>query len=414
METFEQSYMAEMPGDFHKTIETEDAGRYGTENGESAPSPLNDADLGAYFGPAGALSSLMEDFELRPGQSAMAEVVRRAILEQRPALIEAPTGTGKSLAYLLPAILSECTVVVATANKSLQDQLFRKDIPFLSRVLDRPIDAVVVKGRNSYICTYKWEKEAVERSRLALLDKEDGQVAFLRKWLASTDSGDVDDLPFVLKNDLKPRVVSFPDDCIGRSCLHFNDNCFVNQMRDKARRAQVIITNHHLLLNALELGEMGQAILPEAAIYVIDEAHQLENTATSVFEDETSNYALEQLLAGAVFRKYLEDERLDDLVLHNEMAFAEVEQISDKGIYRIDSELHELKRLAGDLSALQDEMRQANPFRHQNEEDHPPLSAGESEEEANYELAVKGLSPPEASSPCRTDRSVPRPCPASL
>ena len=391
METFEQSYMAEMPGDFHKTIVKEDAGRYGAENVERAPSPLNDANLGGYFGAAGTLSSLMGDFELRQGQLAMAEVVKRAILEQRPALIEAPTGTGKSLAYLLPAMLSECTVVVATANKSLQDQLFRKDIPFLSRVLERPINAVVVKGRNNYICTYKWEKEAVERGRLALFDKKDGQVAFLRKWLAGSDSGDVDDLPFVLKNDLKPRVVSFPDDCIGRSCLHFNDNCFVNQMRDRARRAQVIITNHHLLLNALELGEMGQAILPEAAIYVIDEAHQLENTATSVFEEETSNYALEQLLTGAIFKKYLEDSRLDDLILQNGMAFAEVEQISDQGIYRIDSDLHELKRLAGDLSALRDEMSQANPFRHQNEEDHPPLSAEESEEEANYELAVKGL-----------------------
>ena len=240
MESFEQSYVAESPGDLHQMVVMEDAGRYGSDKGESQPSPLTSADLDAYFGAAGTLSSLMADFELRPGQLAMAEVVRKAILERRPALIEAPTGTGKSIAYLLPAILSESTVVVATANKSLQDQLFRKDIPFLSRVLDRPIDAIVVKGRNNYICTHKWEKEAMERGRLAFLDREDEQVAFLRKWLESTDSGDVDDLPFVLNNDLRPRVVSFPDDCIGRSCLHFGDNCFVNQMRDKARRAQVI------------------------------------------------------------------------------------------------------------------------------------------------------------------------------
>ena len=391
MESFELGYPTESPSDLHQIVAKEDTGGYGSDDGESQPSPLTTTELDAYFGASGTLSSVMEDYELRPGQLAMAEVVKRAILEKRSALIEAPTGTGKSIAYLLPTILSECTVVVATANKSLQDQLFRKDIPLLSRALDRPIDAVVVKGRNSYICTYKWEKEAMERGRLALLDREEEQVAFLRKWLDGTDSGDVDDLPFVLKSDLRPRVVSFPDDCIGRSCLHFNDNCFVNQMRDNARRAQVIITNHHLLLNALELGEMGQAILPEAAIYVIDEAHQLENTATSVFEEESSNYALEHILAGAIFRKYLEDERLDDLVLQNGMAFAEVEQISDQGIYRIDSDLHELNRLAGDLRALQDEMRQANPFRRQNEGDHPPLSTEESEEEANYELALKGL-----------------------
>ena len=391
MESLEQTYIAETPGDHSLKEVKEGRVRCGSESGEPAPSPLEDTDLGAYFKAGGTISALMQDYELRPGQIEMAEVVKKAILERRPALIEAPTGTGKSLAYLLPAILSERTVVVATANKSLQNQLYRNDIPFLRKVLDRPIDTIVVKGRNNYICSYKWEKEAVERSRLSLLDKKDEQVAFLRSWLASTDSGDIDDLPFVVKNDLRTRIVSFPDDCIGRSCLHFNDNCFVNQMRDKARQAQVIITNHHLLLNALELGEMGQAILPEAAVYVIDEAHQLENTATSVFEVETSNYALVQLLGGAVFKEHVERERLDDLVLRNEIAFAEVEKISDDGVYRIDSDLEELRKLAGSVSALQDEMRQANPFRGSEEEGHPPLTAEESEAEANYDLAVKGL-----------------------
>ncbi len=391
METPVQTYISETPSDLTQISVNEEEETYGSDNTESTPSPLIEANLGAYFGAGGTLSTLMDDYELRPGQLDMAEVVKTAILERRPALIEAPTGTGKSIAYLLPAILSECTVVVATANKSLQDQLYRKDIPFLRRVLDRPIDAVVVKGRNNFICNYKWEKEAVERNRLAFLDREDDQVAHLRSWLLNTDTGDVDDLPFVLKSDLKPRVVSFPDDCIGRSCLHFDDNCFVNQMRDKARRAQVIITNHHLLLNALELGEMGQAILPEAAIYVIDEAHQLENTATSVFEQETSNYALEQLLAGAVFREHVDTERLDDLVLQNRTAFAEVERISAATVFRIDSDLEELKKLARELSALQDEMRQANPYRRPNEEAQPPLTTEESEAEANYDLAVKGL-----------------------
>jgi len=391
METFDQTYIAELPGELPQSLVKEEGECYGSDSGEKDPSPLEIADLASFFDEGGTLSSLMADYELRPGQLEMAEVVKRAILERRPALVEAPTGTGKSLAYLLPAILSQYKVVVATANKSLQDQLFRKDIPFLRRVLNRPIEAIVVKGRNSYICNYKWEKESVERRRLAFLDWEDEQVAYLRRWLEDTDSGDVDDLPFVLKSDLRPRVVSFPDDCIGRSCLHFDDDCFVNQMRAKARSAQVIITNHHLLLNALELGEMGQAILPEAAVYVIDEAHQLENTATAVFEEETSNYALEQLLAGAVFREYVDSEHLDELLMQNRMAFDSVEVKSEKSVFRIDSDLEELKKLAGGLSALQDEMRQANPFRRQNEEGHPPLTSEEAEEEANYELAVKGL-----------------------
>ena len=391
MEHFEQTYISELPAAFSLAEVTEEKKGYGNDIDEQKPSPLETTNLPSFFGTGGAVAATMDDYELRPGQLEMAEVVKRAILEERPALIEAPTGTGKSIAYLLPAVLSERTVVVATANKSLQDQLFRKDIPFLRKVLDRPIEAILVKGRSNYVCSYKWENEAAERSRLAFMDKENGQVAYLRRWLPGTDTGDVDDLPFVLTTDLRPRIVSFPDDCIGRNCAHFEDNCFVNQMREKARQAQVIITNHHLLLNALELGEMGQAILPEAAVYIIDEAHQLENTATSVFEVETSDYALEQHLARAVFKTHVEKERLDELLWHNRLAFSEVEQLSDEMVFRIDSDLEELKKLAGSLKLLQDEMRQAHPYDHPEQDGHPPLTAEESEEGANYDLAVKGL-----------------------
>lgn len=391
MEILEQTYIAELPDADSLAEVCEEKARYGNEHGEQDRSPLDDADLPAFLGVGGALSAAMDDFELRTGQLEMAKVVKSAILEQRSALIEAPTGTGKSIAYLLPAILSERTVVVATANKSLQDQLFRKDIPFLRKILDRPVEAVLVKGRNNYVCSHKWEKEAVERRRIAFLDKEDEQVAFLRNWLDGSPTGDVDDLPFVLANDLRPRIVSFPDDCIGRNCSHFDDNCYVNQMRDNARQAQVIITNHHLLLNALELGEMGQAILPEAAVYIIDEAHQLENTATSVFEVETSDYALVQLLGLAVFKAHVEKDLLDELLWLNSLAFSEVEGLSEDSVFRIDSDLRELAKLAGSMKQMQDEMRKANPFQHSEEENQPPLTAAEAEEAANYDLAVKGL-----------------------
>ena len=391
MEQFEQTYISELPADLSLVEFQEEKVSYGNDSDENKPSPLEETDLPAFFGTGGALAAAMDDYELRPGQLAMADIVKHAILEERPALIEAPTGTGKSIAYLLPAVLSERTVVVATANKSLQDQLFRKDIPFLRKVLDRPIDAIVVKGRANYVCSHKWEKEAVERSRLTFLDREDEQVVHLRRWLPDSDTGDVDDLPFVLKNDLRPRVVSFPDDCIGRNCAHFDDNCFVNKMREKARQAQVIITNHHLLLNALELGEIGQAILPEADVYIVDEAHQLENTATSVFEVETSDYALEQLLGGAVFKTHLENDLLDELLWHHRLAFSEVERLSDQKVFRIDADLEELKKVAGSLRKLQDEMRQTHPYERPEQDGHPPLSAEESEDKANYDLAVTGL-----------------------
>ena len=391
MENPEQFYAEEMTDTPSLSLVRELRGRFGDEANDVKPSPLETTDLPALFGAGGALAHTLPDYEARPGQVEMAEVVKQAILDEGTALIEAPTGTGKSIAYLLPALLCERTVVVATANKSLQSQLFRKDIPLLAEVLGKPVQAVVVKGRNNYVCNLKWGKESVERNRLALYDKGDKQVAVVRRWLEETDSGDIDDLPVVLTNDLRARVVSFPDDCIGRSCTHFDDNCFVNQMRDKARQAQVIITNHHLLLNALELGEIGYAILPEAAVYVIDEAHQLESTATSVFEVEASDYALEQLLGRAVFKAHLEQEQLESLRWQNRLAFAEAERLSEENVFRLDSELEELQKLAAALKQVQDEMRQSNPYELPEEDGRPQLTPEESEDAANYDLAVKGL-----------------------
>lgn len=366
----------------------EERGRY--DDGKE-PSLLETTDLAAVFGVDGSLATTLYGYEFRPGQLEMAEVVKRAILEKRSALVEAPTGTGKSIAYLLPALLSERTIIVATANKSLQTQLFQKDIPFLSKVLDRSFDAVVVKGRPNFVCTLKWEKEVVEQQRLVLFDREDEQITYLREWLPHTDTGDIEELPFVLTSDLRSRVVSYPDDCIHRNCRHFENNCFVNKMRDKARQAQVIITNHHLLLNALALGEMGHMLLPEASIYIIDEAHHLETTATSVWEVEVSDYALDQLFSRSLFKEHVEEDRLQELRFHNSLAFAAVEHLSDDSVFRIESELEELKKLASRLKALQADMRRDNPYELAEEEGQPQRSESESEAAANYDLALEGL-----------------------
>ncbi|MEZ4659275.1 MAG: hypothetical protein R2911_17060 [Caldilineaceae bacterium] len=226
------------------------------------PNELEQTDLAALFGPNGPLAQALEGYEMRPSQLEMAQAIKRTLQAERHALIEAPTGTGKSIAYLIPAILSGKTVVVATANKSLQSQLFQKDIPFLRKVLNKPIPAVVVKGRSNYICTYKWEQEDFEQQRFAFMDRENAQATFVRDWLETTETGDVDDLPFVLDSDLRPRLVSYPDDCLHSDCRYFHDNCWINKMRDKAAEAQVLVTNHHLMLNALELGWAGSAFCP--------------------------------------------------------------------------------------------------------------------------------------------------------
>ncbi|MBI1297880.1 hypothetical protein GC175_23340 [bacterium] len=354
------------------------------------PSQLEETDLATFFGADGPLAALFDRYELRPSQLQMAEAIKEAILARKTGLIDAPTGTGKSIAYLLPAILSGRTVVVATANKSLQNQLYTKDIPFLSRVLGRTINAVIVKGRSNFLCTYKWEREGQEQQQIALYDREDEQFTHLRSWINETETGDVDDLPFMLGADLRTRVVSFPDDCLQRNCRHFVNNCFVNKMRDRAADAQILITNHHLLLNALELGEMGYRMLPPGSIYVIDEAHQLEATATSVFEVEVTNYTLAQLLTRSPFKEHIEAERMADLDLQNLLAFNEVERMSTDNSFRIEAELPAMQELAGQLKTLLDELTKKNPYKQADEKKKEDEET--TEQRAQYDMALTALS----------------------
>ena len=368
-----------------------------------AASELAQTDLAEFFGANGPLSQVLEDYELRPSQLEMAQAVKRALLDPSVALIEAPTGTGKSIAYLLPAILSGKTVVVATANKSLQNQLFSKDIPFLRKVLQREISAVVVKGRSNFVCSHKWEKELQEQRYISMYDKEDTQAAQLQSWLQTTDTGDVDDLPFVLNLELRPRVVSFPDDCLHNDCRYYDDQCWVNIMRDRAAEAQILITNHHLLLNALELGFAGERILPPAAVYVIDEAHQLEQTATSVYETSLTDYTVEQLLARTVFLEHLDKDELDALRMLNTLAFQEVSNLSRDNSFRFEVELEQMRRLGNALQDLHKQLKQRNPY---SKEDAPQnlveggkrgpsvseLNTDDAEKRRTYELAIEAVS----------------------
>lgn len=382
----------------------------GAEKKQKTPSELERTDLADLFGPEGRLAELLDGYEMRPSQLEMAEAVKRALLAQRHALIEAPTGTGKSIAYLIPALLHGKTVVVATANKALQSQLYHKDIPFLSRVLDQKINAVIVKGRSNFLCTYKWEQESFEQQRFAFEDREHEQITFMRKWLAETETGDVDELPFMLQSDLRPRVVSFPDDCLHTDCRFYTDDCWINKMRDRAGEARVLITNHHLLLNALELGWAGERILPSAAVYIIDEAHQLEGTATSVFEASVTDYTVEQLLSRNVFKEHVDNDELDSLRFQNTLAFQEVAHLNRDNAFRIDGDLESMKKLASALHELSQRMRRDNPFGQQasNSFDDEaaahgmvdpgasgarPKAANDDDGEARraYELALEGL-----------------------
>jgi ATP-dependent DNA helicase DinG len=332
-----------------------------------AESPLARADLAQLFGPRGPIAAQLPGYEARPSQLQMAEAVRSALLSRSTALVEAPTGTGKSLAYLLPALLAGERVIVATANKSLQHQLYAKDVPLAGRILGREIDAVLVKGRSNYVCNWKWDREQRERSLLPELDADREQVQAIRQWLGRTDTGDVDDLPFLPGGDLRQRIVSFPDDCLHQDCEHAADNCWVNFMRDHAARAEVLITNHHLLLTALQLEEAGERILPAAPIYVIDEAHNLVDTATAVFEVEVTDAALPLLLSRKVYRDHIDEDVVDELRFEFRMAFDAIERLGDPAgrpatAFRIEEDLPALTALARRLKLLAQAMEDRNPY----------------------------------------------------
>lgn len=318
-------------------------------------------DMAAFFGPEGPLAALLDGYEPRRSQVEMAQAIQEALLTRKHTLVEAPTGTGKSIAYLVPALLSGRTVVIATANKSLQTQLYTKDIPFLRKALGREIDAVLVKGRSNYLCTLKWDNEVEEQKLFGRIDREHDSVPVVKEWLLRTETGDVDELPVMLEADLRPHVVSFADDCLQRDCPHYDDNCWVNHMRDRAAAADVIITNHHLLLNALELGVAGERLLPPASIYIVDEAHSLEQTATAVYETVITDSTVDQLLARTALKQNVEAEALAELGFQNALAFQEVEIRSRDNSFALEGDLEELKKLGHALGVLADTLKRSLP-----------------------------------------------------
>ncbi|HKQ07486.1 MAG TPA: ATP-dependent DNA helicase [Blastocatellia bacterium] len=250
------------------------------------------------FGPDGLIARYHPQYEYRPGQVEMAEAVHATLTQGGVALIEAGTGTGKTLAYLIPALASGHRVIVATATKALQEQLYKKDIPFLQEILPRKFDAVCMKGRGNYICLHRLKK-AEEMPILEGLEQMD---AFdeIRRWAGETETGDraeLTDLP----EDLSfwPQIDARADTCLGQKCPEF-DNCFITRMRQQAQEADVVIVNHHLFFADLALrgGDYG-AVLPDYSTVIFDEAHELEDVAAAYFGSTVSTYRILDLIQDA-------------------------------------------------------------------------------------------------------------------
>jgi ATP-dependent DNA helicase DinG len=217
--------------------------------------------------------------EDRPGQRVMAAAVANALDTEQHLFVQAGTGTGKSAAYLIPAVLSGERVVVSTYAKALQDQLLTQDIPLLARVLERPVEAVVVKGYGNYVCRLRLnDAERTLEGQLIVSDR--GSLRAVTAWVDETETGDRADLPETVSDDLWREISTDANECVGATRCPHADTCFALEARRNAEKADVIIVNHHLY--CLDRRTFGR-LLPEHAVVVIDEAHQLAAAATSVF-----------------------------------------------------------------------------------------------------------------------------------
>jgi ATP-dependent DNA helicase DinG len=251
------------------------------------------------FGPGGLLEKCMwRGYEHRPGQLEMAEVVHDAFEGHHHAIVEAGTGTGKTLAYLLPAICSGRRVVISTATKSLQEQLYQKDIPFLQKHFAPNLKVAVMKGRANFLCRAKLHQMA-DQPMLRGMEELDA-FRQIKDWARLTETGDRAELAFLPDDsELWTRLDARRDTCTGQKCPEFSQ-CFVTAMHQRAQEADLIIVNHHLFFAdlALKQDDFGR-ILPEYSAVVFDEAHEIEDVASDYFGRQISNFRFEELARDA-------------------------------------------------------------------------------------------------------------------
>ena len=251
------------------------------------------------FGPEGLIASAHPEYEYRPGQIEMARAVMRAFEEQRHLIVEAGTGTGKTLAYLVPAVAAALggrgRVIISTGTKNLQEQLMEKDIPFLQNVLPKPFKATYMKVRNNYLSLNR-----LTRAESAPVLEGLQEVDYFEEvchWSRETEFGDRAELANL------PESLSFwrhidarPESCLGQKCPDF-DPCFITRMRDRAQEADIIVVNHHLFFADLNLRDNSYgSVLPDYTAVILDEAHLIEDVASEYFGSQVSNYQIEDVI----------------------------------------------------------------------------------------------------------------------
>jgi ATP-dependent DNA helicase DinG len=231
------------------------------------------------FAPGGPIARALPGFEARSGQVQMAQSIERGMLEGLHTIVEAGTGVGKSLAYLVPAVRSGKKVVLSTGTIALQEQLVRKDIPLVERALGVPLRVTLLKGRNHYLCKQKYERMRAER-----LIASSRTMEQMWTWATQTQTGDRAELPFLPPGDEWEALDADADDCTGEFCEHFRD-CWFFKKRDEAKYADIVVVNHALFF--LDLA-VGGGLLPPYDVAILDEAHQCERWATDALTSTIS------------------------------------------------------------------------------------------------------------------------------
>ncbi len=286
----------------------------------------------AFFGPGGLLGRALPGCEERPSQQQLSEAVGRTLGDGGVLLAEAGTGTGKTLAYLLPAVQLGRRVVVSTGTKNLQEQLVAKDLPLLARALGRELNVAVMKGRANYLCLLRYD--SFLRGGTVSRQVELPLLRAIEAWVPTTETGDRNEVADLPDNvEFWREIAASSENCIGQTCAQF-EGCFVTRMRQRALEADLVVVNHHLLCADLVVkdGSYGQ-VIPRYDTLILDEAHLIEDVATQYFGAQVSNYRVEELRhdverelrAGQVSAPHVRTElaALRDL---NERSFKELQQ----------------------------------------------------------------------------------------
>jgi len=253
-------------------------------------------DFSAIFSARGPLAEALEGFRERPAQQQMAARIGAALEDREALLVEAGTGTGKTFAYLVPALLSGRRVLISTGTRTLQDQLFHRDLPLLAAALGRPARVALLKGRANYLCRARLE--AIGQQGELLPAAADPLLSRISEWSMATRGGDLAELPELAdSHPLRAHITSTRESCSGSRCAHYA-RCHVLEARRKALEADIVVVNHHLLLADLALKEDGFGdLLPSVDAVILDEAHQLPDLVSEFFGVSFASRQIELLAA---------------------------------------------------------------------------------------------------------------------